>query len=297
MSIYLPYEQRTRDFQYRQTLRQIIREGVHTKNEFQTTGTLTSVTTRNMVFRLANGAPLITEREIGFWRRPISEIIGFINGAHTLEELRKYGDKKTWASWWARWASEHKCGQFRLEPGDLGPGSYGAGYHHDGFNQWYHLVKQIRERPWLRTHRVTPWIPKYCLQHSELQRKVVVAPCHGDVQVTILDGKMFLRMDQRSGDVPIGIPSNMIQYAALLLMLAQVTGYEPHTIIHSIHDAQIYEDQVPYIKRLIRRRPNPFPTLRIMDTKIDDLFAFRPEHFELTDYNPHPAMNDIPVTE
>ncbi|MEK7186745.1 MAG: thymidylate synthase, partial [Patescibacteria group bacterium] len=65
----------------------------------------------------------------------------------------------------------------------------------------------------------------------------------------------------------------------------------------SIHDAQIYEDQVSHVKKIIRRRPNAFPTLRIIDTKIDDLFAFRPEHFELTDYHPHPAMNDIPVTE
>jgi len=104
-------------------------------------------------------------------------------------------------------------------------------------------------------------------------------------------------MDQRSGDVPIGVPSNMIQYAALLLMLAQVTGYEPHTFTHSIHDGQIYEDQVEKVKEIIAREPRPFPTLRITDPSIKDIFAFRPEHFELTDYDPLPAMNDIPVTE
>lgn len=295
--IYLPFSERTRDFQYRGILRHILKDGAYTKNQFQTKGTITSATVPLMIFPLANGVPLITEREISFWRRPISEIVAFINGARALNELRKYGDKKTWASWWGRWVTEEKCSRFGLEAGDLGPGSYGAGYHHDDFNQWEHLVRQIRDRPWLRTHRVTPWVPRYCLQHNRLQRKVVVAPCHGDVQVTILEDRMYLRMDQRSGDVPIGIPSNMIQYAALLLMLAQVTGYKPHTFIHAIHDAQIYEDQVPHVKKLIRRRPNAFPTLRITDTKIDDLFAFRPEHFELTDYHPHPAMNDIPVTE
>lgn len=294
--IYRPINMRTRDFQYRRVLRHAL-NGTYTRNEFQTQGTLTSVTAPPMVFDIANGAPLITEREIGFWRRPISEIIAFINGARTMDQLRQYGDKKTWAGWWTRWASEEKCKRFGLEKGDLGPGSYGAGYHHDGFNQWAHLVRQIQERPWLRTHKVTPWVPKYCLQHSELQRKVVVAPCHGDVQITILNDRMSLRMCQRSGDVPVGVPSNMIQYAALLLMLAQVTGYKPHLFIHSIHDAQVYEDQVPHAKKMIRRRPNVFPTLRITDPKIDDLFAFRPEHFELADYHPHPAMNDIPVTE
>ena len=296
--VYLPYGDRTPDFQYQRVLCHILeKDGTRTKNQFQTTGTITSVTAPLMIFPLANGAPLITEREIGFWRKPISEIIAFINGARTLGELRKYGDKKTWASWWGRWVTEEKCGRFGLETGDLGPGSYGAGFHYEGFNQWEHLVKQIRERPWLRTHRVTPWVPRYCLQHNGLQRQVVVAPCHGDVQITILEDRMYLRMDQRSGDVPVGIPSNMIQYAALLLMLAQVTGYKPYMFIHSIHDAQIYEDQIAHVKKIIHRRPNAFPTLRITDTRIDDLFAFRPEHFELTDYHPPPAMNDIPITE
>jgi thymidylate synthase len=30
--------------------------------------------------------------------------------------------------------------------------------------------------------------------------------------------------------------------------------------------------------------------------KITNLFDFRPEHFELRDYDPHPAINAIPVT-
>lgn len=299
---YLPYGERTPDYQYRDLLQMVLVDGVYTKNEFQTMGTRTLVTLPNMVFPLANGVPLITERKINFWKKPIAEIIAFINGARTLDQLRQYGDEKTWPSWWARWVTPEKCARFGLKTGDLGSGSYGAGYHPitpDGtvFNQWEHLVRQVKERPWLRTHKATPWIPYYCLQHSGLQRKVVVAPCHGDIQITILEGNMFLRMDQRSGDMPVGVPSNMIQYAALLLMLAQVTGYKPHTFIHSIHDAQIYEDQVDSAKEIIGRKPIPFPTLQITDPSIDDLFAFRPHHFELTDYYPHPAMNDIPVTE
>lgn len=295
---YLPYSGRIPDFQYRRVLENILERGIYTKNPFQTKGTFTSVTAPQMEFLLENGAPFITERDISaFWRKPISEIIAFINGARTLDQLREYGDEKTWASWWRRWASEEKCARFGLGAGDLGPGSYGAGYHHNGFSQWAHLVRQIQERPTLRTHKVSPWVSEFCLQHGELQRKVVVAPCHGDVQVIILEDKMILRMDQRSGDVPVGIPSNMIQYTALLLMLAQVTGYKPYMFIHSIHDAQIYEDQVAHARKLISRPPERFPALWITDPNIKDLFAFRPHHFELTDYHSHPAMNDIPVTE
>lgn len=295
--IYLPYEERKPDFQYLKVLQNVLERGIYTKNPYQTKGTFTSATAPQMEFLIENGVPVITERDVsGFWRKPIAEIIGFINGARTLRELRKYGGKD-WPSWWRKWASPEKCAHFDLEDGDMGPGAYGPGYHYGGFNQWKHLVQEIRERPGLRTHKVSPWVPRLCLQHNDLKRQVVVAPCHGDIQVILLEDKMIFRMDQRSGDVPVGVPSNMIQHPALFLMLAQVTGYKPYMYIHSIHDAQIYEDQVDHAKRLLQRPPRPFPTLRITDPTIKDIFAFRPEHFELTDYHPHPAMNDIPVTE
>jgi len=300
---YTPYKQRTRDFQYRGILRTLLAEGIYTRNQFQKKGTYSSVTLPKMVFDLRNGVPLITERNIPFWRKPIAELIAFINGARTLDQLRQYGGEKSWASWWDTWVTQEKCARFGLHTGDLGPGSYGAAFHDfpmpDGstFNQWEHLIAQIRDYPWLRTHKITTWSPFYTLQHNGLQRKVVVAPCHGDVQVTILNNRLYLQMDQRSCDAPVGLVSNLIQYTALALMLGQVTGYTPRTYVHNVRDGQIYVNQVRRVRELIRRRPRPFPTLVITDPTITDLFAFRPEHFRLSDYDPHPAMNDIPVTE
>ena len=243
---YLPYKKRKPNLSYKKQLGRILREGVYTKTPFQTKGTYTLLTLPPMVFPFSNGFPVITERKIGFWRKPIAELLAFINGVRTGDELAKWG-----CNWWGeQWATPEKCATFGLEAGDLGPGSYGAAFHIfptvDGgsFNQFEHLVQQIRDFPSVRTHVVTPWIPQYVLQHTGLQRKVVVAPCHGWIQITILDGKLTLRMDQRSGDFPIEVPSNIIQYAALTIMLGHVTGYEPHSYIHSVHDAQIYEDQV-----------------------------------------------------
>jgi thymidylate synthase len=293
-----PFAERKPDRQYQDRLRSILSEGVYTKNPFQDKGRFTHLTLPPMVFKLDNGFPLITEREIRFWRKPIAELIAFINGARTLTELESYG-----CGWWDKWAYPKKCAAFGLEAGDLGPGSYGAAFHDfpmpDGstFNQFEHLVRQIKKYPSLATHVITPWIPYYTLQHDDLQRKVVVAPCHGWIRVVILNGKLTLRMNQRSADVPIGVPANMVQYAALTLMLAQVTGFEPDCYIHSLDDAQIYEDQQTETNRLIEREPRRLPTMRITDSSIIDLFAFRPEHFELSDYHPHPAMSDIPVTE
>jgi thymidylate synthase len=304
MNIYLPYKQRTPDFQYRRALRHTLPpRGVYTKNPFQIRGTYTNLVLAPLVFDLANGIPLITERKVGFWQKFIAEIIGFINGARTLEDLRQYGDKKTWPNFWEYWWSAEKSADFGLEPGDGGPGGYGPVLHDypasDGtsFNQIAAVLAEARDYPGLRTHVATTWRPDLALQSEGRQRQVVVAPCHGTVlKLTIIDERLSLTHVQRSCDMPVGGVGNIFQYAVLAHMFAQVLGIRAHQYIHYFIDAQVYENQIPWVNRLIRRRPRSFPTLRIIDPTIRDIFAFRPEHFKLTDYHPHPAMNDIPTT-
>ena len=58
-------------------------------------------------------------------------------------------------------------------------------------------------------------------------------------------------MTQRSGDVPVGVPANMIQYAALALMLEQLTGYRAVAYYHTISDAHIYADQVEAVRAML----------------------------------------------
>lgn len=303
----IPYRDmadRTPDFQYQQALRAILQRGVLVKNPFQTAGTLTCLDLPPLVFDFANGFPLITERKIGFWRKNIAEIFAFINGARTLDDLRTYGDGKTWPNFWEKWVTAERCAHFKLNAGDLGPASYGPCYHDfpmpDGgtFNQFLEVLQQMKDYPHLRTHLITTWMPFGTIQHKQRQRKVVVAPCHGTlVKLNIINGELVLQHVQRSADMPVGVIGNILQYAALTLAVAQVLGLKPRRYIHYLLDAQIYEDQIDHVKRLIERPPRLFPTLKIIDPSIKDIFAFRPEHFELSDYNPHPPMNDIPVTE
>jgi thymidylate synthase len=101
-------------------------------------------------------------------------------------------------------------------------------------------------------------------------------------------------MFQRSGDVPIGVPANMIQYAALTMAIAQVLEIEPYEYIHTISDSHIYVDQVPAVEEMLRREPRAFPTMTLNTAK-KDLFDFRKDDFTLSDYNPHPGIKGIPV--
>jgi thymidylate synthase len=290
-----PYADRTPDTQYRDNLAFILKSGVRVKSQ-QGVDALTVIAPPSMHFRFENGFPMITERSIkGFWKGSIGEICGFINGARTLEALESFGCK-----FWTAWGTPEKAAKRGLAPGDLGPGSYGAAFHDfptaDGstYNQVKNIVEQMIELPHLRTHFISPWIPQYIIRGTGKQQKVVVAPCHGWIHLRIIDNKLTLHMFQRSGDFPVGVPSNMVQYTALLMMLAHVTKTEPYEFVHSFSDAHIYVDQIPNVEELLKREPKRFPTVTMINKK-DDIFAYRHEDFELSDYEPHPPMKDIPV--
>ncbi|MCB9813576.1 MAG: thymidylate synthase [Pseudomonadales bacterium] len=287
---------KTIDSQYKRLLKEILENGVLTKTQ-QEVDALTLMAPQPLKFKLKNGFPIITERKISkkIWGQAIGEIIGFINGARTQDELSKYGCR-----WWNSWVTESKCKKRGLETGDMGPGSYGAAFHDfptsEGptYNQFKNIIEQIKEKPHLRTHFISPWIPQYTIRGKGKQQQVVVCPCHGWVHIRIIDNKLTLHMFQRSSDTPIGLPANLAQYAALTMMIAQATGYEAYEYIHSFSDAHIYVDQIEHVKTILKRADKTLPTMKLNSAN-QDIFKFRVDDFELTDYDPHPGIWDIPV--
>jgi len=294
---YRPYDQRVPDSQYRQMLDRIAAGGISVPTR-QGPQALTLMQ-QAMRFELANGFPVITERSLkSFWRKPIGELCAFINGATTLDELAAFG-----CDWWDPWATEAKTSARGLPPGHLGPGSYGGAFRHfptsDGgeFDQFQHLVEQLTELPADRTHFVSPWIPQYQIRGTGKTPQTTISPCHGWVHVRVLGGGLHLHMFQRSGDVPVGVPSNMVQYAALLLMLEQLTGIPAAAYYHTISDAHIYADQLDHVRAMLGREERRLPTVFLNEDgqKVADIHDFRAEHFEIADYHPHPFIGGIPV--
>lgn len=298
---YTPYDQRTPDNQYKELIRAILKNGQKSPSpmvdlEGKEVNTIDLLGAPVMRFNLLkNGVPFLTERDIKFWRTPIGEILGFINGAANQAELERFGCK-----WWKNWCTDAKCTKRGLEPGELGPGSYGAAFHDfptvdgEGFNQFAEIILQMKERPELKTHFISPWIPQYTIRNHNHQQKVVVCPCHGWMHFRIIEGKLSLVMFQRSCDVLIGCPSNWVQYSALLLAMAEVLDLEPYEFVHMISDAHIYENQLPWIDQILERESKPFPTLTITNPH-QSIFDYRVEDFALSDYYPEPAIKGIPV--
>jgi thymidylate synthase len=300
MPAYLPYTERTPSTAYRDMLRAIRETGARVKTK-QGVDAL-ALAGCQMRFPMEHGAAVITERSIrGFAPKAIGELCAFINGARTVAELEEFG-----CNWWGPWATEEKCVSRGLEPGDLGPGSYGHAFRHfttdfegdpEGFDQFGQLVRKLRDLPEDRTAVVSPWIPQANHRESGVKSRNTIAPCHGWVHALVFGEKLHLVHNQRSGDTPIGVPSNMVQYTALGLMLEHLTGYEFVEYVHWIQYAHIYVNQLDRVDEMLAREPRRLPTLRLTEAgrAITDIHDFRGEHFEIDDYDPHPPIADIPV--
>ena len=287
---------RVPDTQYQELLKKILAEGkvhhpIHGQKSLRVIGHM-------MRFKRENGLPATTTRDLMKYKLihgAIGENIAFMNGARTLDDLEHYGCPR---SFWKDWVTKEKCDMFNLREGDLGDGSYGAAWaafpNENGtkFNQIETMVRLMKERPFLRTILVNPWIPYYTVSgDARNPRKVVVAPCHGWVQVHIdtIEKSFIMTHDQRSADCPVGLQFNMVQYFCMALMLERVTGYRFTELVYTIKDAHIYESQFEHAQKLIDCEPRIYPTVHITDdAPTENIFHFRPHHFVIEEYNPHP---------
>jgi thymidylate synthase len=120
---------------------------------------------------------------------------------------------------------------------------------------------------------------------------VVVAPCHGWVHFLAYPDTQELTVHhfQRSGDVPVGVALNLVEYAALGMLVAREIGYSFVEYVHTISDAHLYESQIPYVEELLKREHRRFPTVTL-DPSVKHVLDARREHFTLTDYEPHEHM-------
>jgi thymidylate synthase len=118
---------------------------------------------------------------------------------------------------------------------------------------------------------------------------MALAPCHCLFQFYVADGKLSCQLYQRSADIFLGVPFNIASYALLTMMLAQVTGLEYGDFVHSFGDAHIYTNHFEQVETQLSREVRSYPVMKI-NPEVHSIFDFKFEDFELTDYNPHPAI-------
>ena len=256
--------------QYLDLLNRILVEGVQ-KGDRTGTGTL-SVFGNQMRFNMQDGFPLLTTKKLHL-KSIIYELLWFLRGDTNVLYLQEHGVRI-----WNEWADEN---------GDLGP-VYGhqwrswPDYKGGTIDQIANVIDQIKHHPDSRRMLVTAWNP------AEVDQ-MALPPCHCLFQFYVADGKLSLQLYQRSADTFLGVPFNIASYALLLQMMAQVTGLEAGEFIHTTGDTHLYLNHLEQAKLQLTREPRPLPKMKI-NPDVKDLFSFKYEDFELTDYNPWPHI-------
>ena len=259
--------------QYLDILQRVLDEGVH-KEDRTGTGTI-SVFGHQMRFNLDDGFPCLTTKKLHL-KSIIYELLWFLRGDTNVHWLQEHGVRI-----WNEWADEN---------GELGP-VYGhqwrawPDYNGEPIDQIKQVVEMIKHNPDSRRMIVSAW------NVAEVN-KMALPPCHTIFQFYVANGRLSLQLYQRSADLFLGVPFNIASYALLLMMMAQVTGLKAGDFVHTLGDAHIYSNHIEQVKLQLTREPRPLPKMHI-NPDVKDLFDFRFEDFELTDYNPWPHIAGV----
>lgn len=129
--------------------------------------------------------------------------------------------------------------------------------------------------------------------HQDLS-EMRLYPCAYGVTFNVTGNRLNAVLNQRSQDVLAANNWNVCQYAALLIMMARVSGFEAGELVHVIADAHIYDRHIPIIEELISREGFAAPKLTV-NPEVKDFYDFKPEDFVLENYRANEQIKNIPV--
>lgn len=129
--------------------------------------------------------------------------------------------------------------------------------------------------------------------HQDLH-EMNLYPCAYSMTFNVTGNKLNAILNQRSQDVLAANNWNVVQYAVLVHMLAQVSGLVPGELVHVIADAHIYDRHIPIIKELIERPTYPAPKFS-MNPDITDFYDFTLDDFTIEDYQTGEQIKNIPI--
>ena len=256
--------------QYLSMMRYIRDNGVR-KNDRTGTGTL-SVFGYQMRFDLSQGFPVTTTKKLHL--HSIShELLWFLSGESNIRYL-----KKNDVSIWDEWADDN---------GELGP-VYGVQWRNwpvlDGgtIDQIRQIVETLRNNPDSRRMLVCAW------NVAEVPN-MALPPCHCLFQFYVADGRLSCQLYQRSADVFLGVPFNIVSYALLTHMLAQQADLSVGEFIWTGGDCHLYLNHLEQADQQLKREPLALSRLAIK-RRPESIFDYQFEDFEILNYQSHPHI-------
>ncbi len=200
----------------------------------------------------------------------LGEFAAMIRKPTCLKDFEKWG-----CNYWAKWAKPD--GSINVD--------YGNAWFEGG--QMGHLFHCLEHSPNDRRMIINGWRPAN-LSYLDLPC------CHYSYQFYVVDNKLHMIWNQRSVDMMIGLPSDIVFAAAWLIALANQFGYEPGFISFNLGDCHIYaEHEAAALAYITRVRDSPAtcgPIYNVTSAKGKSSLEFEPRDIMLTDYNPLPPI-------
>lgn len=244
-----------------------------------------------MTFDISASVPLLTTKFVP-WKSCVKELLWFCRGDTDAKALSAQG-VRIWDANTSREFLDAR-GLTELPEGSIGPG-YGWQWRHaggtyggdgeDGRDQLGEVLRLLREDPHSRRIFMSSW------SANQLDQ-MALAPCHVSAQFYVdNDRRLSCHMYQRSCDMFLGVPWNVLSYSALTYVLAKKAGLAPHRLIVSMGDVHVYRDHVEQVREQLSRAPFPPPTLAVSDAVRDkDWGDITVDDFEVAGYAHHPAI-------
>ena len=226
-------------------------------------------------YDLAQEFPILTLRPTAF-KSAIDEILWIwqkkSNNIHDL-------NSRIWDSWADESGSIGKAYGYQL--------GVKHRYSEGMFDQVDRVLFDLKNNPYSRRIMTNLYV------HQDLA-EMNLYPCAYGMTFNVTGRRLNAILNQRSNDVLVANNWNVVQYAVLVHMLAQVSGLEAGELVHVIADAHIYDRHIPLVEEMLLRPSFPAPVFR-MNPEIKSFYDFRVEDFELENYQKNEQIKGIPV--
>lgn len=226
-------------------------------------------------YNLAEEFPILTIRRT-YWKSALDELLWIwqkkSNDVHRLKS-------HVWDAWADKNGSIGKAYGYQL----------GVKHHYPegDFDQVDRVLYDLKHNP--QSRRIMTNI----YNHHDLS-EMALYPCAYSMTFNVSGDTLNGILNQRSQDMLTANNWNVVQYALLMHMTAQVSGLKAGELVHVIADAHIYDRHIPVVKEIIEHEQFPAPRL-VVNPDITDFYAFTIDDFSLVDYRCDKTKYTIPV--
>lgn len=218
-----------------------------------------------LTFDLQDEFPILTTKFVAF-KHAVLEMLWFYQAqSNNVSWLKNRGVKI-----WNEWEIGEDGTYLNKDFGKEFAGTIGTAY---GFivNRYkliQNLIDTIKNNPNDRRMIMSLW-------QNEFLKTASLPSCVWSTQWDVTEGKLNCLVNQRSCDVPLGLPFNVSQYAVLVHLIAQVTNLKLGQMTWVINNAHIYENQIDGIKEQISRLKDEKEAPKLwINPEIKDFFLF-----------------------